>query len=93
MMTVMFAAVIVVAVLGTLGFVSSAQRRADDAQRRAEALSEQNHRLERALGVAEQALRSLSHDTRLDAGMAVQLDAAIEDIRRAARGDDPSLGG
>lgn len=92
-MTAMFAALLLVAVLAAFGFASSTQRRADEAQRRADVLAEQNHRLERAVGVAEQALRSLSHDTRLDAGMAVQIDSAIEDMRRTVRGDGPSLGG
>ncbi len=91
-MTAMLAALVLVAVVAAFGFASSAQRRADEAQRRAEVLAEQNHRLERAVGVAEQALRSLAHDTRIDTGVAVQIDSAVEDIRRAARGDDPGLG-
>jgi hypothetical protein len=90
-MTAMLAVLVFAAVVAAFGFASSAQRRADEVQRRAEALAEHNHRLERAIGVAEQSLRALSHDTRLDAGMAVQIDSAIEDIRRAARGDDTGL--
>jgi hypothetical protein len=91
-MTALLVVLVLTAVIGALAFASSVQRRAEEAQRRAEALAERNHRLDRALGVAEQALRSLSHDTRLDAGMAVQIDSALEDIRRAAGGDDPRLG-
>ncbi len=70
---------------GALVLVAGAQRRAEEAQRRLEELLEHNHRLERAVGVAEQALRSLAHDTRLDAGMAVEIDSALQDVRRAAR--------
>jgi hypothetical protein len=91
-MTVVLAFVVLVAVVGALVLASSAQRRAEQAQLRADALAERNHRLERALGAAEQALRSLASDTRLDAGMAVQIDSAIEDIRRVSGEDGPSLG-
>lgn len=90
-MTAMFAALVLVVFVGALALISSAQRRAEEARRRADAVAELNHRLERALGVAEQALRSLSHDTRLDAGMSVDIDLALQDIRRAAQGDGPGL--
>ena len=82
------AGVLLVAAVTALTVSSSGQRRVDAAQQRADALADRNLRLERALGTAEQALRSLANDARLDAGMAVQIDIAIEDIRRA-RGDDP----
>lgn len=91
-MTAVLAVVVLVAVVGALVLASSAQRRAEEAQVRANALLERNHQLERALGVAEQALRSLASDTRLDAGMAVQIDSAIEDIRRASGEGSPGLG-
>lgn len=91
-MTAVLAVVVLVAVVGALVLASSAQRRAEEAQVRANALLERNHQLERALGVAEQALRSLASDTRLDPGMAVQIDTAIEDIRRASGEGGPSLG-
>jgi hypothetical protein len=90
-MTAVLAVVVLVAVVGALVLASSAQRRAEEAQVRANALIERNHQLERALGVAEQALRSLASDTRLDAGMAVQIDSAIEDIRRASGEGGSSL--
>ena len=92
MVLVMVAAgVILVAAVTALVISSSGQNRVEAVQRRADALADRNLRLERAIGAAEQALRSLASDTRLDAGMAVQIDAAIEDIRRA-RGDDRDLG-
>lgn len=91
-MTAMLAVLVIVAVVGAFAMVSSVQRRADEAQRRADALAERNHRLERAVVMAEQALRSLSHDTRLDAGMAVEIDSTLQDIRRTAGDDDPPLG-
>ena len=91
-MTAVLAVVVLVAVVGALVLASSAQRRAEEAQVRANALFERNHQLERALGVAEQALRALASDTRLDPGMAVQIDTAIEDIRRASGEGGPSLG-
>jgi hypothetical protein len=76
-------AVVIVAAL----FVSTASRRTERAEERAEALAARNLRLERAVAVAEQVLRSLSNDTRLDSGMAVEIDTALSDVRRAARGD------
>ncbi|HEX6325919.1 MAG TPA: hypothetical protein VFZ72_05055 [Jiangellaceae bacterium] len=85
------AGVILVAAAMAFAVSSSGQHRVDAAQRRADALADRNVRLERAISAAEQALRALASDTRLDAGMAVQIDTAIEDIRRA-RGDDPGLG-
>lgn len=91
-MTAVLAVVVLVAVVGALVLASSAQRRAEEAQVRANALLDRNHQLERALGVAEQALRSLASDTRLDPGMALQIDAAVEDIRRAAGEGGPGLG-
>lgn len=85
------AGVILVAAATAFAMSSSGQHRVDAAQRRVDALADRNLRLERAISTAEQALRALASDTRLDAGMAVQIDTAIEDIRRA-RGDDPGLG-
>jgi hypothetical protein len=85
------AGVILVTAVTAFAVSSSGQHRVDAAQRRADALADRNLRLERAIGAAEQALRALASDTRLDAGMAVQIDTAIEDIRRA-RGDDHGLG-
>jgi hypothetical protein len=85
------AGVILVAAATAFAVSSSGQHRVDAAQRRADALADRNLRLERAISAAEQALRALASDTRLDAGMAVQIDTAIEDIRRT-RGDDHGLG-
>jgi hypothetical protein len=90
-LVIVAAGVILVAAVTALVISSSGQNRVEAVQRRADALADRNLRLERAIGAAEQALRSLASDTRLDAGMAVQIDAAIEDIRRA-RGDDRDLG-
>lgn len=79
---------VVVAVVVIAAFVmSSASRRAERAEERADQLAARNLALERAVGVAEQTLRSLSNDTRLDAGMAVEIDTALADVRRASRGD------
>lgn len=78
--------VVAVVVIATF-VVSSASRRAERAEERADQLAARNLALERAVGVAEQTLRSLSSDTRLDAGMAVEIDTALADVRRASRGD------
>jgi len=78
---------LVAVVMISLLVVSSATRRADRAEVRADALAARNLQLERAVGVAEQALRSLANDTRLDAGMAVEIDTALSDVRRSAHGD------
>lgn len=76
-------AVVIVAVL----VVSSAARRAERAEERADALAARNIALERAVAVAQQTLRSLSNDSRLESGMAVEIDSALADVRRAAQGD------
>jgi hypothetical protein len=85
--------VLLVAVAVLVLVVRSGARQQDGAA--AAAVTEQlnrlaleNLRLHRAIGVAEQALRSVAGDTRLDAGLALQVDAALDDVRRAARGDD-----
>ncbi len=67
-----------------LTLVMSAQRRVDEARRVEALLRADNARLLRALGTAEQALRSLGNDTRLDASLALQVDAAIDDVSRAS---------
>ncbi len=77
------AVVVIVAVL----MVSSTARRAERAEERADALAARNIALERAVAVAQQTLRSLSNDTRIDSGMAVEIDTALADVRRAAQGD------
>lgn len=64
--------------------VLSAQRRVDSAQRSEAMLRADNARLTRALGAAEQALRSIGNDTRLDPSLALQVDVALEDVRRAS---------
>ena len=88
MLVAILAGVILVAAVTALVVTSSGQHQVEAVRQRADALADRNLRLERAIGVAEQALRSLTNDTRLDVGMAVQIDTALEDIRRA-RGDDP----
>ncbi|HEX6194850.1 MAG TPA: hypothetical protein VFZ37_03005 [Jiangellaceae bacterium] len=78
-----FAVVVIVAAF----VVSSASRRAERAEERADVLAARNIALERAVAVAQQTLRSLSNDTRIDSGMAVEIDTALADVRRAAQGD------
>lgn len=87
MVTLLGLALVAVVVIVAALVVSSASRRAERAEVRADALAARNLTLERAVGVAEQALRSLSNDTRLDAGMAVEVDTALADVRRASQGD------
>jgi hypothetical protein len=88
----LLAIALVAAVVGVLMFASSAERRVAAAQARADALAARNLRLERAIGVAEQALRALASDTRIDAGMALQIDSALADVRRATGDDERGLG-
>jgi len=88
----LLAIALVAAVVGVLMFASSAERRVAAAQARADALTARNLRLERAIGVAEQALRALASDTRIDAGMALQIDSALADVHRAAGDDERGLG-
>lgn len=64
--------------------VMSAQRRLDAARLNEAMLRADNARLTRALGAAEQALRSIGNDTRLDSALALQVDVALEDVRRAS---------
>lgn len=68
--------------VGLLVYASS-QRRLEQAQRVEALLRADNARLMRALGTAEQALRSLGNDTRLDTALVLQVDAALDDVRRA----------
>ena len=91
-MSGLLAIALVAAVVGVLMFASSAERRVAAAQARADALTARNLRLERAIGVAEQALRALASDTRIDAGMALQIDSALADVHRAAGDDERGLG-
>ena len=92
MVSGLLAIALVAAVVGVLMFASSAERRVAAAQARADALTARNLRLERAIGVAEQALRALASDTRIDAGMALQIDSALADVHRAAGDDERGLG-
>jgi hypothetical protein len=73
-----------------LVMLMSAQRRLDSAQRAEALLRADNARLVRALGAAEQALRSIGNDTRLDPSLALQVDVALEDVRRASGEIGPS---
>jgi cell division septation protein DedD len=79
---------VVVLALGVLvvavTLISNAQRRLDDASAREAVLLSENARLQRALGAAEQSLRTLSNDPRLDSGLAVQVDIALDDLRRTS---------
>jgi hypothetical protein len=75
--------ILALAVLGVgLLVYASSQRRLEQAQRVEALLRSDNARLMRALGTAEQALRSLGNDTRLDTALALQVDAALDDVRR-----------
>lgn len=75
--------ILALAVLGVgLLVYASSQRRLEQAQRVEALLRADNARLMRALGTAEQALRSLGNDTRLDTSLALQVDAALDDVRR-----------
>jgi hypothetical protein len=75
--------ILALAVLGVgLLVYASSQRRLEQAQRVEALLRADNARLMRALGTAEQALRSLGNDTRLDTALALQVDAALDDVRR-----------
>jgi hypothetical protein len=71
-----------VLVLGASIFLG-AQRRLDEARAAEAALRVENARLHRAVGAAEQSMRALVNDPRLDTGLAVQVDLAIDDLRRA----------
>jgi hypothetical protein len=79
---------VVVLALGVLvvavTLISNAQRRLDDASAREAVLLNENARLQRALGAAEQSLRTLSNDPRLDSTLGVQVDIALDDLRRAS---------
>lgn len=79
---------VVVLALGVLvvavALISIAQRRLDDASAREAALRTENARLQRALGAAEQSLRTLANDPRLDSTLGVQVDIALDDLRRAS---------
>ena len=92
MVSGLLAIALVAAVVGVLMFASSAEHRVAAAQARADAIAARNLRLERAIGVAEQALRALASDTRIDAGMALQIDSALADVRRATGDDERGLG-
>ena len=76
-----------------LVMLMSAQRRLDAAQRAEVMLRMDNTRLIRALGAAEQALRSIGNDTRLDPSLALQVDVALEDVRRAGGEIEPGSPG
>lgn len=86
MTPVLLTTLLVLVAIGGLALVFGSQRRVAEAQDRVDALADQNQRLVRALGIAEQALRGVANDTRLDPGLALQVDAAAQDVRRAAEG-------
>jgi hypothetical protein len=62
---------------------SNAQRRIDAAQAAQAQLQAENVRLHRAIGAAQQSMRSLSQDPRLDAALGLEVDMALDDLRRA----------
>jgi hypothetical protein len=69
---------------------TNAQRRLDAAAAAEAALRSENARLLRALGAAEQTLRGLANDPRLDSGLVLHVDMAVDDLRRAAGELGPS---
>lgn len=62
---------------------NNAQRRIDAAQQAESALRLENARLHRAIGAAEQSMRTLSKDPRIDSRVALEIDMALDDLRRA----------
>jgi multidrug resistance efflux pump len=61
----------------------NAQRRLERAQAAEAALRAENARLQRAIGAAEQSIRAIANDPRLDSGLGLQVDMALDDLRRA----------
>lgn len=62
----------------------NAQRRLESAQAAQAALQAENVRLYRALGAAEQSIRAIANDPRLDSQLGLQVDMALQDLRRAS---------
>ncbi len=62
----------------------NAQRRLEAAQAAEAALRAENARLQRAVGAAEQTIRAIANDPRLDSALGLQVDLALEDLRRAS---------
>jgi multidrug resistance efflux pump len=62
----------------------NAQRRLERAQAAEAALRAENARLQRAIGAAEQSIRAIANDPRLDSGLGLQVDMALDDLRRAS---------
>ena len=90
LLLILLAVAALVAVLAPmLGSRSSTARRLERLEQRNRELADENGRLTRAVGAAEQAMRALTHDPRLDQGLAVQIDIAIEDVKRVASGRPP----
>jgi len=90
LLLILLAVAAVVAVLAPmLGSRTSTARRLERLEQRNRELADENGRLTRAVGAAEQAMRALTHDPRLDQGLAVQIDIAIEDVKRVASGNPP----
>lgn len=61
----------------------SAQRRLETAQAAEASLRAENARLQRAIGAAEQSIRAIANDPRLDSSLGLQVDLALDDLRRA----------
>lgn len=88
---VLVASVALIFVVGALVVVLSVLSRVERAEDRATKLVTENVRLMRALGVAEQAMRSLSYLPAVDTSTRLQIDAALTDIQRATEGENRGL--
>jgi hypothetical protein len=77
-----------VLVMGTSLYLG-AQRRLDEARAAEQALRAENARLQRAVGAAEQSMRSLAADPRLDTSLALEVDMALDHLRRVSGELDP----
>ena len=79
-LTILALAVLLVGLTLYLG----AQRRLEAAARSEAALRAENARLQRAIGAAEQSIRAIANDPRLDSSLGLQVDMALDDLRRAS---------
>ncbi len=77
-----------VLVMGTSLYLG-AQRRVDQARDLEQQLRAENARLQRAVGVAAQSMRAIACDPRLDSSLALQVDLALDDLRRATGDIEP----
>ena len=79
-LTILALAVLLVGLTLYLG----AQRRLEAAARAEAGLRAENARLQRAIGAAQQSIRAIANDPRLDSSLGLQVDMALDDLRRAS---------